>query len=93
MARTFGVIEGNSYAVVLAAADRASKAADVRVVKYEKVGEHAVAAVLEGDTGDIQVALDAAKVTNGGGNGHLTTAVLAATKGKTLSAFRLPRWF
>lgn len=94
MSRTFAVIEGNSYAAVIAAADRATKAADVRVVKYEKVGEHAVATVLEGDAGDIQMALEAAK---NGGNGHpdgqLTMTVLASTNGKLLSAFGLPRWF
>jgi len=50
---------------VIAAAERATKAADVHVVKYEKVGEHTVAIVLEGDTGDIQIALDELKNGNG----------------------------
>ena len=93
MARTFGVIEGSSYAAVLSATDRATKSADVRVVKYEKVGEHAVAVVLEGETGDIQLALDTATNGNGHTNGDLTTTILAGVKPKLLSAFGLPRWF
>ncbi len=93
MARTFGIIEGSSYAEVVEAADRATKTAEVRAVKYEKVGEHAVAVVLEGETGDIQLALDVAKNANGHTNGNLTTAILAGSKGKLLSTLGLPRWF
>ena len=93
MSRTFGVIEGSSYAAVIAAAERATKAADVRVVKNEKVGEHAAAIVLEGDTGDIQIAMDELKNGNGQKDGQFTPTALASTKGKLLSAFGLRRWF
>ena len=93
MSRTFGVIEGSGYAAVIAAADRATKAADVRVVKYEKVGEHTVGTVLEGDTNDILIALGAIKNGNGRKDGQITTTILANRKRKLLSAFGLPRWF
>lgn len=89
MARTFGVIEGSSYAGVLAATDRATKAADVQVVRYEKVGEHDIAVVLKGDTEDIRVALQVAA----GGDGGLTTAILTNTRYQLRRAFALPWWF
>lgn len=82
MARSFGVIEGSSYAGVLAATDRAVKAADVQVKRYERVGEHDVATVIEGDTADVQLALQAAK-----DSAEVTTALLVNT------GFRLRRAF
>lgn len=82
MARTFGVIEGSSYTAVLAATDRATKAADVSVKRYERVGEHDVATVIEGDTAEVQIALQAAK-----DSAEVTTALLVNT------GFRLRRAF
>lgn len=83
MAQTFGVIEGTSYTAVLTAADRATKAADVRVVRYERVGEHDMAAIIAGETADIQLALQAAHDSKDG----VTTALLVNT------GFRLRRVF
>lgn len=87
MARTFGLVEGPSYTEVVAATDRATKAADIRVVRYERVGKHDMAVVLEGDREDIRLALQAV-----GTGDSLSTAILANTRYQFRSAFGLPRW-
>lgn len=88
MARTVGVIEGNTYADILSAADRAAKAASVRLVRYERIGEHHVAAILEGSAENVRIALDAA--ANGGKNGDLKIALLPNVPRRVLGKFKLP---
>ena len=39
MARSVGIIECNCYSEVLAAADRMDKAADIRLVRQEQIGD------------------------------------------------------
>ncbi|MBI2172400.1 MAG: BMC domain-containing protein [Chloroflexi bacterium] len=87
MAKTLGIIEGNSYVAVLTAADRATKAADIHVMRYERIGEHDVAVVIDGDTADVQIALHAA--AQDGTTGGVTTAILTNTRLR--GAFGLPR--
>lgn len=91
MSRTVGVVESHSYAEVLGAADRMAKAADIRFVRYEKVGEGSVAVVVEGDTANVQLALAAAKAGHDGANGDgLRADLLTHVGGDVLGLFSLP---
>lgn len=88
MARTLGVIESHTYSDVISAADRAAKAADVRLVRYEKIGEDHVAAIFEGSAENVRIALDAA--SSNGHNGNLTVTFLPNVPRKVLGSFKLP---
>lgn len=92
MARTVGVIESRSYLELFDAAARAAKAADVRFVRYERVGEGIVAAVLEGDLANVEVALEAAKNGHNGvsGTNSLVTRLVTNVPSKALRVFNLP---
>ncbi len=91
MSRTVGVVESHSYADVLGAANRMVRAADIRLVRCEKVGEGALALVVEGDTADVQLALAAAKDGHDGTNGNgLRAELLAHVPGEVLSVLSLP---
>lgn len=89
MARHVGVVEGPSYAEVAAAADRMSKYADVRFVRFEKIWNGNVVIIVEGDPANIQLALAAAK-NHGNGTNNLKTELLTHTSRKVLSVFSLP---
>lgn len=91
MSRTVGVVESQSYAEILGAAARMAKAADIRFVRYENVGERSVALVVQGDTANVQLALAAAKDGHNGTNGNgLRTDLLTHVPGEVLGAFSLP---
>ncbi len=90
MARTVGVVESESYAEVLAAADRMAKAADVRFVRYEKVGERLLAVIVEGDAANVQLAIAAAKNSHNGDGTGLRTEFLTHVTGSVLGIFSLP---
>lgn len=91
MSRTVGVVESHSYAEVLGAANRMAKAADIRFVRYEKVGEGSVALVVEGDTANVQLALAAATDGHDGTNGNgLRADLLTHVPGEVLGVFSLP---
>lgn len=88
MARTVGIIESKSYLALVDAVDRATKAAPVRPVRYERIGEGLVAAVFEGDLASLQVALQAAGSNHNGD--HVETRLVTNVLGSTLGIFSLP---
>ena len=87
MARSVGLIECNCYSDVLAAADRADKAADIQLVREELIGDARVAVVLEGETAEVERALEAAKQ---GTHEPFTATLVPNTDPRVLSVFDLP---
>ncbi len=88
MARSVGVIESHSYLELLDAVNRAAKAADVRPVRYERIGENFIAAVLEGDLSDLQIALEAAASHHNGDS--VNTRLVTNVPWRVLGIFSLP---
>lgn len=87
MARSVGIIECDCYSDVVAAADRMDKAADIRLVRQEQIGDAQVALIAEGETEEVARALEAAKQ---GAPHQLTTRLIPNTSSKVLSMFDLP---
>ena len=87
MARSVGIVECNCYSDVVSAADRMDKAADVRLVRQEQIGDARVALVIEGETAEVSRALDAAKES---APEALSTTSIPNTSTKVLSLFDLP---
>lgn len=87
MARSLGIVECNCYSEVLAAADRMDKAADIRPVRQEQIGDGRVALVVEGETDEVSRSLEAAK---NGAPEALTATLVPNTSTKVLSLFDLP---
>jgi ethanolamine utilization protein EutM len=88
MARTVGIIESRSLVDLMEATDRASKSADVRFVRYERIGEGRVATVMEGDIANLQIALEAAR--NGHHENGISTRLLTNVDPGLLGVFGLP---
>ena len=86
MARSIGVIECNSYSDVVAAADRAVKVADIRLVRQEQIGDAQVAVIVEGETDEVSRALAAA---DNGAPDNLTTTLVTNISNKVASVFKL----
>lgn len=78
MAKALGMIETRGLIASIVAADAMVKAADVRLVKKEKVDAGLVAVLVEGDVGAVQAAVDAGKYA-------------AAKAGVLVSAHVIPR--
>lgn len=86
MARSVGVIEYNGYSDIVAAADRMVKAADIRLVRRENIGDAQVALIIEGDTNEVERALGAAKQ---GAPEALTTTLVSNVSSRVISVFNL----
>ncbi len=56
---TLGFVETRGFVGLVEATDAMLKAANVRVVKYERIGAGLLAVVVEGDVGAVRVAVDA----------------------------------
>ena len=78
MAKALGMIETRGLVASIVAADAMVKAADVRLIKKEKVDAGLVAVLVEGDVGAVQAAVDAGKYA-------------AAKAGVLVSAHVIPR--
>jgi ethanolamine utilization protein EutM len=78
MAKALGMIETRGLIASIVAADAMVKAADVRLIKKEKVDAGLVAVLVEGDVGAVQAAVDAGKYA-------------AAKAGVLVSAHVIPR--
>lgn len=78
MAKALGMIETRGLIASIVAADAMVKAADVRLIKKEKVDAGLVAVLVEGDVGAVQAAVDAGKYA-------------AAKAGQLVSAHVIPR--
>ncbi len=87
MARSIGIVESDSLADVISAADRMVKAADIRLLRREQVGKSKVALVLEGDTDEVERALKAAKQE---APPALTTIEVPNIQPRVLNIFNLP---
>ncbi|MBI2170962.1 MAG: BMC domain-containing protein [Chloroflexi bacterium] len=87
MAQALGIIECDCYSDVVAAADRADKAADVRLVRQEQIGGHQVALIIEGNSDEVTRALDAASQ---GAPSTLKTTLVTNADPKVVSVFDLP---
>lgn len=61
MAKALGLIETRGLIASIVAADAMVKAADVRLIKKEKVDAGLIAVLVEGDVGAVQAAIDAGK--------------------------------
>ncbi len=61
MSKALGMIETRGLIASIVAADAMVKAADVRLVKKEKVDAGLVSILVEGDVGAVQAAVDAGK--------------------------------
>jgi ethanolamine utilization protein EutM len=59
MSEALGMIETKGYVAALAAADAMVKAANVRIVSREEVGDGLVAVVVNGDVGAVKAATEA----------------------------------
>lgn len=78
MAKALGMIETRGLIASIVATDAMVKAADVRLIKKEKVDAGLVAVLVEGDVGAVQAAVDAGKYA-------------AAKAGVLVSAHVIPR--
>jgi ethanolamine utilization protein EutM len=78
MAKALGMIETRGLIASIAAADAMLKAADVRLIKKEKIDGGLVTVLVEGDVGAVQAAIDAGKYA-------------AASAGVLVSAHVIPR--
>ena len=78
MAKALGMIETRGLIASIVAADAMVKAADVKLIKKEKVDAGLVAVLVEGDVGAVQAAVDAGKYA-------------AAKAGVLVSAHVIPR--
>lgn len=87
MARSIGVVECDCLSDVIKAADRMVKAADIRLVRQEQIGNSKIAVILEGETDDVERALAAAKE---GMPPTLTTSLVPNVREQVLSIFNLP---
>lgn len=58
-----GMIETKGYVAALAAADAMVKAANVKIVAREEVGDGLVSVVIQGDVGAVKAATDAGAET------------------------------
>lgn len=87
MARSIGVVECDCLSDVITAADKMVKAADVRLVRQEQVGNSKVALVLEGDTDEVERALTAAREK---APETLTATLVPNIRQQVLSIFDLP---
>ncbi len=87
MARSVGIVECDCLSDVVSAADRMVKAAEIRLVQQEQVGESKVALVVEGDTTEVERALEAAKAE---APANLTTTLVASIRPQVLNIFDLP---
>jgi ethanolamine utilization protein EutM len=61
LSKALGMIETRGLIASIVAADAMVKAADVRLIKKEKVDAGLVAILVEGDVGAVQAAVDAGK--------------------------------
>jgi ethanolamine utilization protein EutM len=59
MSEALGMIETKGYVAALAAADAMVKAANVKIVSREEVGDGLVAVVVNGDVGAVKAASEA----------------------------------
>jgi microcompartment protein CcmL/EutN len=87
MARSIGIVECDCLSDVVGAADRMVKTAEIRLVRQEQVGESKVALVIEGDTTEVERALESA---NEDAPANLTTTLVASVRPQVLSIFDLP---
>ena len=87
MARSVGIVECNCLADVVAAADRMVKTAAVRLVRRENIGDARVSLSIEGDTDEVERALEAAKQSAPAG---LTTTLISNIDSRVLNLFDLP---
>ncbi len=87
MAHSIGIVESDSLADVISAADRMVKAADIRLLRRDQVGRSKVALILEGDTDEVDRALKAAKQ---GSPPALTTIEVPNVQPRVLNVFNLP---
>lgn len=92
MARSVGIVECDCLADVVGAADRMVKAASVRLVRREYLGEGRVSLVVEGDTDEVERALKAAQ---SGAPEGLTVSLIPNVDNRVLGLFDLPggRWW
>ncbi|CAM3500129.1 BMC domain-containing protein [Parendozoicomonas haliclonae] len=61
MSNALGLIETKGLVTCVYATDAMCKAADVELIGYENVGSGLVSAMVKGDVGAVQAAVDAAK--------------------------------
>ncbi len=87
MARSIGIVECDCLSDVLSATDRMVKAADIRLLQQEQVGDSKVALVIEGDTNEVERALKAAKQE---APPALTTTLVPNVQQQVLNIFNLP---
>jgi len=87
MASSIGIVECDCLSDVLSATDRMVKAADIRLLRQEQVGDSKVALVLEGDADEIDRALKAAKQ---GAPPALTTTNVPNVQQQVMNVFNLP---
>lgn len=87
MARSIGIVECDCLSDVVSAADRMVKTAEIRLVRQEQVGESKVALVVEGDTTEVERALEAADTD---APENLTTTLVASVRPQVLGIFDLP---
>jgi ethanolamine utilization protein EutM len=73
-----GLIETKGFVAMVEAADAMVKAANVRLVKYEKIGDAMVTAVIRGDVAAVKAATEAG-------------ALAARRVGQLLSVHVIPR--
>lgn len=57
--KSFGFLETQSFVALVQATDAILKAADISIIRYEKLGKALVAICIQGDIGSVRVALDA----------------------------------
>ncbi len=87
MARSIGIVECDCLSDVLSATDRMVKAADIRLLRQEQIGNSKVALVFEGDTDEVERALKAAKEKSPEG---LTANIVSNVSDRVLGVFNLP---
>ncbi len=92
MSRAIGVVECDCLADVVAAADRIVKSASVRLVRREYIGDARVSLTVEGNTDEVERALNAAKKD---APATLTTTLVPNIDSRVLGLFDLPggRWW
>ncbi len=87
MPRSVGIVECDCLSDVVSAADRMVKAADIRLVRQVQIGNSKLAVILEGDTAEVERALEAASE---GAPAELKTELVASVRPQVLSLFDLP---
>ncbi len=73
---SLGIVETRGYVGLIEASDAMVKAANVKVVKYEKVGGGRLAIAVAGDVGAVRVAVEAG-VEAGKRSGDVWATVIA----------------